>query len=145
MQCLYALSLHLLSMVFGTAIPTSLYIFGKCFIYLCVYMYMYSHMYIHACIFTTCSTHGMHYSRHALLTACSTHGMVMWWVSTTCLECSLSSFCPTISATSTSPSLPPPLLPGASAPAPVSPAASPCACACAWQESMQHIPCHSDE
>ena len=33
-QCLYALSLHLVSVVFGTAIPTSLYIFGKCFIYL---------------------------------------------------------------------------------------------------------------
>ena len=27
-QCLYALSLHLASVVFGTAIPTSLYIFG---------------------------------------------------------------------------------------------------------------------
>ena len=33
-QCLYALSLHLVAVVFGTAIPTSLYIFGKCFIYL---------------------------------------------------------------------------------------------------------------
>ena len=33
-QCLYALSLHLVSVVFGTAIPTSLNIFGKCFIYL---------------------------------------------------------------------------------------------------------------
>ena len=32
-QCLYALSLHLVAVVFGTAIPTSLYIFGKCFIY----------------------------------------------------------------------------------------------------------------
>ena len=30
-QCLYALSLHLGSVVFGTAIPTSLNIFGKCF------------------------------------------------------------------------------------------------------------------
>ena len=28
-QCLYALSLHLVAVVFGTAIPTSLYIFGK--------------------------------------------------------------------------------------------------------------------
>ena len=35
-QCLYALSLHLVSVVFGTAIPTSLYIFGKCFIYILV-------------------------------------------------------------------------------------------------------------
>ena len=35
-QCLYALSLHLVAVVFGTAIPTSLYIFGKCFIYLFV-------------------------------------------------------------------------------------------------------------
>ena len=35
-QCLYALSLHLVSVVFGSAIPTSLYIFGKCFIYLFV-------------------------------------------------------------------------------------------------------------
>ena len=33
-QCLYALSLHLVSVVFGTAIPTSLNIFGKCFVYL---------------------------------------------------------------------------------------------------------------
>ena len=33
-QCLYALSLHLVAVVFGTAIPTSLYMFGKCFIYL---------------------------------------------------------------------------------------------------------------
>ena len=33
-QCFYALSLHLVSVVFGTAIPTSLYIVGKCFIYL---------------------------------------------------------------------------------------------------------------
>ena len=32
-QCLYALSLHLVSVVFGTAIPTSLYIFGQRFIY----------------------------------------------------------------------------------------------------------------
>ena len=32
-QCFYALSLHLVSVAFGTAIPTSLYIFGKCFIY----------------------------------------------------------------------------------------------------------------
>ena len=31
MQCLYALSLHLVSVVFGTAIPTSLNIFGKCY------------------------------------------------------------------------------------------------------------------
>ena len=31
-QCLYVLSLHLVSVVFGTAIPTSLNIFGKCFI-----------------------------------------------------------------------------------------------------------------
>jgi len=29
-QCLYALSLHLVSVVFGAAIPTSLNIFGKC-------------------------------------------------------------------------------------------------------------------
>ena len=29
-QCLYALSLHLVSELFGTAIPTSLYIFEKC-------------------------------------------------------------------------------------------------------------------
>ena len=36
MQCLYALSLHLGVVVFGTTIPTSLYIFGKCFIYLLV-------------------------------------------------------------------------------------------------------------
>ena len=35
-QCLYALSLHLVAVVFGIAIPTSLYIFGKCFIYLFV-------------------------------------------------------------------------------------------------------------
>ena len=35
-QCLYALSLHLVAVVFGTAIPTSLYIFGKCLIYLFV-------------------------------------------------------------------------------------------------------------
>ena len=33
-QCLYVLSLHLVAVVFGTAIPTSLDIFGKCFIYL---------------------------------------------------------------------------------------------------------------
>ena len=32
-QCLYALSLHLFAVVFGSAIPTFLYIFGKCFIY----------------------------------------------------------------------------------------------------------------
>ena len=32
-QCLYALSLHLVAVVFGTAIPTFLYIFGKRFIY----------------------------------------------------------------------------------------------------------------
>ena len=37
-QCLYALSLHLVVVVFGTAIPTSLYIFGKCFIYF-IYKY----------------------------------------------------------------------------------------------------------
>ena len=35
-QCLYALSLHLVTVVFVTAIPTSLYISGKCFIYLFV-------------------------------------------------------------------------------------------------------------
>ena len=35
-QCLYALSLHLVAVVFGTAIPTSLYIFGKCFLLVCV-------------------------------------------------------------------------------------------------------------
>ena len=35
-QCLYALSLHLVSVIFGTAIPTSLNIFGKCFIYLLI-------------------------------------------------------------------------------------------------------------
>ena len=35
-QCLYALSLHLVAVVFGTAIPISLYIFGICFIYLFV-------------------------------------------------------------------------------------------------------------
>ena len=29
-QCLYALSLHPVAVVFGTAIPTFLYIFGKC-------------------------------------------------------------------------------------------------------------------
>ena len=29
-QCLYALSLDLVSVVFGTAIPTSLNVFGKC-------------------------------------------------------------------------------------------------------------------
>ena len=29
-QCLYALSLCLVAVVFGTAIPTFLYIFGKC-------------------------------------------------------------------------------------------------------------------
>ena len=33
-QCLYAPSLHLVSVVFGTATPTSLYIFGKCYIYI---------------------------------------------------------------------------------------------------------------
>ena len=33
-QCLYALSLRLVAVVFGIAIPTLLYIFGKCFIYL---------------------------------------------------------------------------------------------------------------
>ena len=38
-QCLYALSLHLVAVVFGTAIPTSLYIFGKCFIYLFVSLF----------------------------------------------------------------------------------------------------------
>ena len=32
MQRLYALSLYLVSVVFGTAIPTSLYIIGKYFI-----------------------------------------------------------------------------------------------------------------
>ena len=37
-QCLYALSLHLVAVVFGTAIPTSLYIFGKCFIYFGLHM-----------------------------------------------------------------------------------------------------------
>ena len=35
-QCLYALSLHLVAVDFGTAIPKFLYIFGKCFIYLFV-------------------------------------------------------------------------------------------------------------
>ena len=37
-QCLYALSLHLVAVFFGTAIPTSLYIFGKCFIYFITYV-----------------------------------------------------------------------------------------------------------
>ena len=41
-QCFYALSLHLVSVVFGTAIPTSLYIFGKCFIYLFVSFLLYN-------------------------------------------------------------------------------------------------------
>ena len=36
-QRLYALSLHLVAVVFGTAIPTSLNIFGKCFIYFIIY------------------------------------------------------------------------------------------------------------
>ena len=36
-QCFYALSLHLVAVVFGTAIPTSLYISGKCFIYLYIF------------------------------------------------------------------------------------------------------------
>ena len=38
-QCLYALSLHLVAVVFGTAIPTSLDIFGKCFIYLFTWLH----------------------------------------------------------------------------------------------------------
>ena len=51
-QCLYALSLHLVSVVFGTAIPTSLYIFGllvlcihscKC---VCVCLFIYSYLHI---------------------------------------------------------------------------------------------------
>ena len=33
-QCWYALSVHIVSVVFGTAIPTSLYIFRKCSLYL---------------------------------------------------------------------------------------------------------------
>ena len=37
-QCLYALSLHLVAVVCGNAIPTSLNIFGKCFIYLYIYI-----------------------------------------------------------------------------------------------------------
>jgi len=36
LQCLHALSLHLVAMIFGTAIPTFLYIFGKCIISLFV-------------------------------------------------------------------------------------------------------------
>ena len=56
-QCLYALSLHLVAVVFGTAIPTSLYIFGKCFIYF-IYIYCiitllficYSSIVIHVCM-----------------------------------------------------------------------------------------------
>ena len=43
-QCLYALSLHLVAMVFGPAIPTFLYIFGKCFIY---FNYLHSSNYCH--------------------------------------------------------------------------------------------------
>ena len=35
-QYLYAMSLHLVAVVLGTTIPTSPYIFGKCFIYLFV-------------------------------------------------------------------------------------------------------------
>jgi len=35
-QCWHALPLHLVSMVFGTAIPTSHYIFGRCLIYMFV-------------------------------------------------------------------------------------------------------------
>ena len=35
-QCFYVLSLHLVFVVFGTAIPTSVNMFGKCFIYLFV-------------------------------------------------------------------------------------------------------------
>ena len=35
-------SLHLVSVVFGMAIPTSLYIFGKCFIYFCIIRSFYS-------------------------------------------------------------------------------------------------------
>ena len=38
-QCFYALSLHLVSVVFGTAIPTSLY---KCYIYLFVSFFVYN-------------------------------------------------------------------------------------------------------
>jgi len=35
MSCLHiAISIHLVSVVFGTAIPTSLNIFGKCFLHL---------------------------------------------------------------------------------------------------------------
>ena len=43
-QCLYALSLHLVPVVFGTAIPTSLNIFGKCFIYFRYLKSTYMHM-----------------------------------------------------------------------------------------------------
>jgi len=39
-QCFYALSQHLVSVVFGTAIPTYLNIFGKCFIYLFVSFFL---------------------------------------------------------------------------------------------------------
>ena len=38
--CLYALSLHLVAVVFGTAILTSLYIFGKYFIYLFIFIFL---------------------------------------------------------------------------------------------------------
>ena len=46
-------SLYLVSVVFGTAIPTSLYIFGKCFsyLYMCPSLYLYRHTYIHVCAY----------------------------------------------------------------------------------------------
>ena len=49
-QCLYALSLHLVAVVFGTAIPTSLYIFGKCFIYFNIYTFYRKHNCWHSII-----------------------------------------------------------------------------------------------
>ena len=47
-QCFYALSLHLVSVVFGTAIPTSLYIFG---LYLLVYCMHWGHFSIYVLCF----------------------------------------------------------------------------------------------
>ena len=41
-------SIYLVCVVFGTAIPTSFYIFGKCFSYFtCIYVHACTYMYIH--------------------------------------------------------------------------------------------------
>ena len=82
-QCLYALSLHLVAVVFGTAVLTSLYIFGKCFIYLnCIHAHNQTFkVYIHwivllAKTFVACISYLSILPSHALTQ--SQHCLIMW-------------------------------------------------------------------